>query len=329
MSKAKLKNHLMTLAKVLFALVLLYFVFGTGKIEVNKLQQLFNPALGIPLVLVLSLNIFLGSERWRIILKSQGLIASPIEALKLTLIGSFFNFAIPGGVGGDLVKGFYFVKQNVHARLRSAITILIDRLLGLFTMTLMGVIALFAYPELVQERWEMQVIATALLGIFAVFCLLWAFVFSKRLHDSKFNQEFLKLLEKTPPIKSAYQSLSFYRHHKDVFFKAIGLSLLTQTIAVGAFIWIGYVMQYEVSLSAYFFAVPVGFIITSIPISPAGIGVGQAAFYFLFNLAHHAPTDLGPISISMIQVTTFILSLAGAFFYIRFSRTQKATAHST
>jgi uncharacterized membrane protein YbhN (UPF0104 family) len=159
--------------------------------------------------------------------------------------------------------------------------------------------------------------------------LLWCFIFSKRLHESALNRKFLKLLDRVQPIKVAYEALGIYRNHKDVFFKALGLSLLTQIIAVGAFLWIGYVMNYEVSTSAYFFAVPVGFILTSIPISPAGIGVGQAAFYFLFNLANHGQTDLGPISISMFQVTTFAISLLGAFYYVRLNRTQKITAHST
>ena len=38
-----------------------------------------------------------------------------------------------------------------------------------------------------------------------------------------------------------------------------------------------------IPISAYFFLVPVGTVVQALPISPAGIGVGQAAFFFLFN----------------------------------------------
>ncbi|MNU01394.1 hypothetical protein D3C72_2447830 [compost metagenome] len=56
---------------------------------------------------------------------------------------------------------------------------------------------------------------------------------------------------------------------------------------------------------------------TAIPISPAGVGVGQAAFYFLFNVYTGTETELGPTVITAYQVGMFVLSLWGAFFYLR------------
>lgn len=323
MSREQIKNHILTGLKILFALGLLYFIFGTGKIDISKLNILFNPLLSIPLLVIITFNAFLASERWRYILSSQGLKANKRDAFKLTLIGNFFNFAIPGGVGGDLVKGFYFIKQNSQAKMKSAITILIDRLLGLFTMTLLAIAVIVLFPQSLVSNIKMQIIALGLTGIFICFCILWAFVFSKRLYNSKFNQYLLKLLSRVKPAHAAYEALGYYQNHKKVFIKATLVSILTQIIAVFVFIWIGIMMGYEFTPATYFFAVPVGFIITAIPISPAGIGVGQAAFYFLFKLAHQQETDFGPLAISIYQVITFIMSLAGAYFYVRFSQQNK------
>jgi uncharacterized membrane protein YbhN (UPF0104 family) len=53
---------------------------------------------------------------------------------------------------------------------------------------------------------------------------------------------------------------------------------------------------------------------TAIPISPAGVGIGQAAFFFLFNEYLGHESDLGSVVITTYQIAQFILSLSGAIF---------------
>jgi hypothetical protein len=61
----------------------------------------------------------------------------------------------------------------------------------------------------------------------------------------------------------------------------------------------------------------IGIIVQALPISPAGIGVGQAAFFFLFNLSLGKESQLGPTAITMIQIMQFMWGLVGAYFYLQ------------
>src|SRR5687768_8429401 len=49
----------------------------------------------------------LSAVRWQWLLRVQGIRLSWARVLLLTLIGVFFNFFIPGGTGGDVVKVYY------------------------------------------------------------------------------------------------------------------------------------------------------------------------------------------------------------------------------
>ncbi len=73
----------------------------------------------------------------------------------------------------------------------------------------------------------------------------------------------------------------------------------------------------DVHWQAYFFVVPIGQMLTAIPISPAGVGVGQAAFYFLFNIYLGHQSQLGPTVMTVGQVMMFGFGIIGAYFYLR------------
>src|SRR5690606_37080300 len=71
--------------------------------------------------------------------------------------------------------------------------------------------------------------------------------------------------------------------------------------------------------------VPIGLISTSLPISPGGIGVGQAVFLVLFKWVIGRDSALGPNLITAYQITQLLIGLAGVYFYLRM-RKQKGAA---
>ncbi len=89
--------------------------------------------------------------RWRLLLAVQG-IRVPLWSLsRLTLIGVFFNLAIPGAVSGDLVKMGYLTRWSGARRAEGVLTILVDRIigmLGLFVVASVSVLA--ALPMLLR-----------------------------------------------------------------------------------------------------------------------------------------------------------------------------------
>ncbi|MFN8943883.1 MAG: lysylphosphatidylglycerol synthase domain-containing protein, partial [Pseudobdellovibrionaceae bacterium] len=72
----------------------------------------------------------------------------------------------------------------------------------------------------------------------------------------------------------------------------------------------------DLPLAVYFFLAPLFYMATAIPISPAGVGVGQAAFMFLFNVYSGVQTEIGSVVITVMQLINFITGLLGAYFYM-------------
>src|SRR6185312_6835667 len=98
---------------------------------------------------------------------------------------------------------------------------------------------------------------------------------------------------------------------------ALGYGVLGQVLAILALITVSAAVRIEpVPLSAFFFVGPLGYVVTSLPISVAGIGVGQAAFLFFFKVYLGRTTALGPVLITVVQVTSFCWSLIGLVLYL-------------
>jgi uncharacterized membrane protein YbhN (UPF0104 family) len=157
--------------------------------------------------------------------------------------------------------------------------------------------------------------------LYAGFCVAWAFVFSRRLFETQVLQKVLGQWLKSEKLLKTYTEIASYRDHKPAFIKGFFLTLIAQSFAVVFFVYVGsLVYEGQIPLAIYFFAVPVGFMATAIPISPGGVGVGQAAFYFLFNTAYGKTTDVGSATITAFQAVLFCLSLLGAIAYIQMKK---------
>lgn len=145
-------NALKTMVKLMIAVGLVYWIISRGSLDLNVLKGLLRPGfLAVALCLMFS-NIFLNNYRWVVLMKGQGFQTSIRETLPLTFIGMFFNFAMPGGVGGDVVKGYYLLQDHPERRLAAATSVLMDRLVGFFSMIVFSIVALLG-----SQPWPVEV----------------------------------------------------------------------------------------------------------------------------------------------------------------------------
>jgi hypothetical protein len=320
-SREKLKNFFIGFLKLAFAAGVIVWLIQSDKLDLASLRPLLEPKnLLICFCLTIG-NVTLIAYRWQILLLSQKIITPFYNTLKLTLIGLFFSYLIPGGVGGDFVKAFYVVRNNPSAKLKSGLTIVVDRLIGLFCIMTMALSVMVYDYDRVSQSPALHSLFGVMVLIYLAFSLAWAFVFSRRLFELQILQKFLSQVLKSQKLLKTYQEVATYRDAKASFVKGFLLTLLAQSLAVFFFIYVGsLVYEGQIPVSIYFFAVPVGFMATAVPISPGGVGVGQAAFYFLFNTAYGKVTDVGSATITAFQAVLFCLSLLGALAYIKMKR---------
>ena len=92
------------------------------------------------------------------------------------------------------------------------------------------------------------------------------------------------------------------------------------------FAMVGQTLNVDIPLQAYFFVVPVGLVAMAAPISPAGIGVGQAAFLALFNMYLGYNSTVGPTAATANQIIMLMWGLFGSIFYFRRKKPQLTPA---
>ncbi len=69
--------------------------------------------------------------RWYFLVRAQDLPFTLRDALRLGLVGNFFNIFLPGSVGGDLLKAAFLAREQ-ERRTVAVSTVLIDRGVGLW-----------------------------------------------------------------------------------------------------------------------------------------------------------------------------------------------------
>jgi len=72
-----------------------------------------------------------GSWRWQQLLRVQSIRLPLSQTWLITMIGFFFNQFLIGSTGGDLVKGFYAIRQAPERKAKAALSIVMDRVMGL------------------------------------------------------------------------------------------------------------------------------------------------------------------------------------------------------
>jgi uncharacterized protein (TIRG00374 family) len=318
-----LKSTVSQLLKLTFSLVLIYWLIRSDRLDFKSLSQLLNPLYLLPGIACVGLTLAVGVERWRKFLKSQKIFIPFFQAFQLSLIGVFFNFAMPGGVGGDLVKAYYITKASKNAKVAAAVTVLLDRLIGLLAMSLIALIVMLFEWDLVSSQKELTAIFAIVLSINLGSLVIWSLIFSRRLFNLGWVEKVLHLLPRAQTFLKTYYSVTEYRHSKNVFFSTLSLSFIAQIISIFFFVFAGWGLGYQIPLSTYFVVVPLVFMVQSLPVSPGGIGIGQTASFFLFNLMSPGSGNLGSTATTAFQITQFAFGLIGAYFYLGISKKLK------
>jgi hypothetical protein len=238
------------------------------------------------------------------------------KCLQLNLIGLFFNYVVPGGVGGDVIKGYYIVNENPGKRMGAGMSVLMDRVLGLYALVILCLIFLVVDWTRIQENNQLIMIGNSIVLVFLLFTFGLVLAFSDKFRKLGW-QKFFSTSGIGRKLLLAYEAVHAYGKSLKIVYWSIFLSLLAQFVVVLTHVFIGKATGFIVPWEAYLFVLPLGFMVTAIPISPAGVGVGQMAFYFLFNLYLGEKSQVGPTLATIFQVLQFILSVFGAFYFVQ------------
>ena len=242
--------------------------------------------------------------RWRSVAALGGIRFSRLDALRLTMSSIFLGQALPGAVGGDIVRGWLTVRLGFPIT-STVLALVVDRVAAMLGMV---VLVLAGLPHLLNQApaGTAPVIGIAVMAIIAGSVALFfadRLPIPRRLHHPR-------LLTLQGLITQMRQAL---RANYGV--AALGWSLLVHActvIAAGLF-----ARALGVSLSPLdcLAVIPFGMIASALPVSLAGWGVREGAMVAGFAILG-LPAD-GAIAISLlIGASVLLISLPGALFWL-------------
>jgi glycosyltransferase 2 family protein len=314
-----MKRPFFTLLKLLVTLTLIAFL--VTRVDMGKFGAVLAQVKPMPLVVALalySLAILIGALKWQILVKAQDIDAPLAALLSFSLVGLFFGNVMPSNVGGDVVRAYDLARATRDRAEAAAISVLVDRLLGLVAFLGAAVIMAALATALLARAAEIEELELATVIAAALFILAFALLFSRRvsrragfLFD---RQPFARL---KPLAHKIYRALQVYRFR----YRALALNvLLSGTIVVlTAFVWytVGLAVGI-VNVSFFYFLVfnPLIAFVLLIPISFNGLGPKEATAVFFFGLISVPQEQAFSMSL-LFHLIIVATSLPGGFLWLR------------
>ena len=253
-----------------------------------------------------------GVTRWWRLLRLVGCDTTWWNAMRLTYLGLFFNLVMPGLTGGDVAKAVLVVREHPERRARALMSVIVDRLIGLGTLALLALTVILISGDTFAELRTPMLVCFAL-GVGGALAY-----FSKGLRRLVRLDELLAKLPLGDKLRMLDEAAQHYLAHPVELFFAVLLSLGNHTGAIIAVWALGRsfgVTAGDVSVLDYFAVVPVANIVSSIPISPSGWGVGEAIYIYLFELVG-ASASLGVAVSVSFRLCQLLLGLLGGLFLL-------------
>jgi uncharacterized protein (TIRG00374 family) len=267
------------------------------------------PVVAIVL-LVLAAVVVLTAWRWQRLLRALDLRLPFGQAARLSWIGLFFNIAIPGATGGDVVKAFYAARV-LGAPTRAVVSVFVDRVLGLLALVLLAGGAVLLAPSDpaydTPKRLVLLCLAGALVG--------GAVVLSRRLRRALGLAALLRRLPFAHVLAEADAALRLYRKKPREVGFALLLSLGNHVgFVVAAWLLAGALGMRDLGLAPLFVVVPLASLIGAVPLLPGGWGVGEVAYAWLLQPFGVAATEAVSLSV-LLRLANLVVGLPGGVLW--------------
>jgi uncharacterized protein (TIRG00374 family) len=259
-----------------------------------------NGPLALSFILM-GATIFIGVIRWQVVLKVHGLDMPLLRTTQISLIAHFFNSFLLGSVGGDVLKAYYVARETHHKKTEAVVTVLVDRILGMFSLLLFACLMLPSNWPLVANGPLRAVIG--LIIAMTAGCAVMMFLFFRGGLSKRFPKarDYLKRLPKGEMLERSLEAFREFGRNRRFWWEIIPVCLLSNVIIVLHFLSLTWGFRLHVSPIALAEIVPTVTSISALPITPSGLGVREN----LYVLMLAAP------GVNVEASTALLLSLVG------------------
>lgn len=215
----------------------------------------------------------MSSQRLQWMLRMQDVPLSLWSAIKLTYAGNFFNFALPGSTGGDLIKAYYLTKYT-HRRTEAITTVFLDRVIGLIGLVLVaGIVIVMAW-----DPTEFGRLGKGLALVVALLVAGASIVLSGRLRKVLGLSALVSKLPGSEHLLRIGRTLTKMRDHLGLTIACLLLTVVLQALVMVSVFVFAEALQMRGDYIHYMIYLPILFLVAALPIAPPQ-GVGVMEFF--------------------------------------------------
>jgi glycosyltransferase 2 family protein len=229
--------------------------------------------------------IFLGGLRWREALRVQGIELPMGEVTRISFVAHFFNAFLLGSTGGDVWKAYAAAKTTHHKKAEAALTVFVDRLIGILALLLFaGVFAIPNWPLFVKFR-RYDGVGLAIFGMMtvALACVVAGF-FTDALSSEGRLGRLAARFPKTEGTVRALAACRLFGRSPGFLRRVTCLSLAINVAIVGTFAALASGLGLRLPPVSLWFVVPAVVCLAALPITPSGLGVRENLFVVLLAI---------------------------------------------
>lgn len=260
-------------------------------------------------------RLWLVSFRWRILNPDVVSQFKQWQYFRYIIISNIFNIFMPGALGGDIVRSLLVFRSVKKNRLANIFGILVDRFIGFCSIIMLGTMAFFFAPELSSRN--------QYLIILSIFIIVFLIIITIAISNSLTNI-IVRLLRQLGRLGNKFISLIkiwqeviryYLKNPQNVFFAfllCIPIHLLWFAIV--------YILSINIGINISFISISmitcIVWVITSLPLTFAGLGVRELSFVYLLSLQGISAESAAALSLYQFAIIVLVAMIGLPFIWI-------------
>ena len=314
----------MNLKKLLPIIGIIILIIIIIRLDLEKIFGVFsniNPIFSLLCFFAILPVILMTNIQWQILLKKQKIKVSFLYSLKNILIGYFYGFISPGGIGA-YTRALYLENESKAPLGKCLSNIIIFNTIDYLTLLLLGAIGAILLSSIYPYLF--------LVIIIVIFFVLFLLLFFLKKEKSK--NLFIKIIQ-TRLFAAVKEKLiesldSFYEdlpRFKDVLIPFI-ISIIGWIVRFAELFFISKLFSIEVPFVYFILIIAVANVIASLPITIYGLGTREASLITMFLFFEVVPEKVLGLSLFWFTIIWFSPSVTGAI--ITYFETKKLSNFS-
>jgi glycosyltransferase 2 family protein len=269
--------------------------------------------------------------RWFFLVRALHIPLLVRDAFRLGFLGYLLNFVSPGSVGGDLFKAVFLARDRPGRRAEVAVTVIVDRLIGLYALFVVGTAAILMTGVWRSNAEQVRVVCQVMFWCTGVGTAVLVISSLPGFSEGPISRWLQSLPRVGPVAQRLARSNRMYYQHFWVMPLAVILSVGVHSFYSIA-IWLIAIglLSDAPSLGSHFVIVPTAMATGAIPLAPNGLGTFELVVKTLYQYlpgGTEAAASAGLLVALGYRLVTVLIAAVGAAIYFASRREMSKVLH--